>query len=79
MSKAATLDTVDESESCSFDALYYLAKAQSAVEEENHLLVVENLIKAHIIEPSEIDILAALADTQFRLEHWKESLSNAQV
>ncbi len=79
MSKAATLDTVDESESCSFDALYYLAKAQSAVEEENHLLVVENLIKAHIIEPSEIDILAALADTQFRLEHWKESLSTLKL
>ena len=79
MSKAATLDTVDESESSSFDALYYLAKAQSALEEQNLLLVAENLIKAHLIEPDEVEILATLADIQFRLEHWKESLSTLKL
>ena len=79
MSKAAKLNTVDESESSSFDALYYLAKAQSALEEQNLLLVAENLIKAHLIEPDEVEILATLADIQFRLEHWKESLSTLKL
>ena len=74
MSKTMTVDTFQQSKNSATDALYYLAKAQRALEEQNLFLVAENLIQAHLIEPGEIEILASLADIQFKLGHWQQSL-----
>ena len=79
MSNTVVVETFQESGSSAIDALYYLTKAQVALEQENLLLVMENLIEAHKIEPDEIEILAAMVDIQGKLEHWKPMLLNLDL
>ena len=61
------------------DALYYVTKAQAALEEENPLLAMEYLFKAHNIEPDDVEILAAMLEIQMKLGHWKQMLPNLDV
>ena len=79
MSNSLTVHTIQESGSSAIDAIYYLTKAQDAIKEENLLLAMENLFKAHSIEPDEIEILAAMIDIQGKLEHWKQMLPNLDL
>ena len=68
------IDIVQDDIILSADPFYYLAKAQVAIKEDNLHLVLENLVMAHSIVPDEIDILAAIAEVQVKLEHWKQML-----
>ena len=79
MSNALTVHTIQESGSSAIDVIYYVTKAQDAIKDENLLLALENLFKAHSIEPDEIEILAAMVDIQVKLEHWKQMLPNLDL
>ena len=69
-----SIDIAQDDITPSADPFYYLAKAQVAIKEDNLHLVLENLVMAHSIVPDEIDILAAIAEVQVKLEHWKQML-----
>jgi Tfp pilus assembly protein PilF len=74
-----TADTIQESESSAIDALYYLTKAQVALEEKNYFLAMKNLVEAHKIEPDEVEIIASMAEIQVKLGHWKQMLPNLDL
>ena len=69
-----SIDIAQDDITPSADPFYYVAKAQVAIKEDNLHLVLENLVMAHSIVPDEIDILAAIAEVQVKLEHWKQML-----
>ena len=69
-----SIDIAQDDITPSVDPFYYVAKAQVAIKEDNLHLVLENLVMAHSIVPDEIDILAAIAEVQVKLEHWKQML-----
>ena len=79
MSQVAKVNKLQKSENSSNNAFYFLAKAQAALKEENLLLVMKNLIKAHEIEPDEIEILIAMLEIQEKLEHWTQMLPNIDL
>ena len=61
------------------DEFYYLAKAQTALDEEDFNLVLGNLVKAHAIVPDEFEIIAAIRSIQAQLGLWKEMLPTVDL
>tara|TARA_B100000787_G_scaffold165486_1_gene149472 strand:- start:21818 stop:23524 length:1707 start_codon:yes stop_codon:yes gene_type:complete len=69
-----SIDIAQDDTTPTIDPFYYLAKAQAAIKEDNLHLVLENLVRAHLIVPNEIDIIAAIAEVQVKLGQWKQML-----
>ena len=79
MQSTLEVDTISKSGSSTMDALYYLTKAQAALEEENLFLAMESMIKAHNLEPDEVQIIAAILEIQLKLGHCKQMLPNIDL